>query len=403
MSDIGSVRGGSPFSQIAAQFGKIDDNKHIRSSEGKELYTSGKASLTGLKSLFGKTDSMKARTEKQEAGALKIRDALNQQYGKGFGDMVFIHVGKQMGRDFYSGVTGSDLRAIMEATKPMDELHAFQATKSELLAAMPPGMKINDHGVISGSYTGTNYGVDVAKLQEKSGRSFGDTMVDASVTELTPKTKMEKTDEGEVLKTLPQPEYSGVKISHQAEKDFYRMDLTVHQDDGTFRTREDHEKAETTRTNTVVTQLLNFTGDETAVGILSTVLNQNLSRPILDGLTDQYGNRAEYVIDQGKMGDAQFRRDDGQLEAVRGSGIGALKLDLSKDVDGNFEVTGSWQMLFSQLGRGFDKSPIPGMDGAVIKGDSQMKFTIDAEQAKAGKLVFVHPPVVNVDFSGKMA
>jgi hypothetical protein len=275
-------------------------------------------------------------------------------------------------------------------------LREFNATRDQLLDQLPTGVTIDQQGNLGGSYQAQGFPTD-PMLGVNSGKTFAQAMQDGATAELQPKTHSGK--------TTPVPVYAGIPIAHQAANDFYRMDMAFGSGPGNFDVRRDVTmKGEGARNGAIVQGLRAFTGSDNATTILSSVLTQNLSRPILECFANPDGSRQPMSIEQGKVGGPfQVRDQNGTLQDVEPSGIGGMQVSVDRDQNGNFEVTGHWEMFLRGAGRASDTTPFQGMDGALVRADGRITFTVDAQAAAQGNLVFVTNPSVNVDFSGKMA
>lgn len=272
----------------------------------------------------------------------------------------------------------------------------FNAERSALSKQLPEGVTVGQDGSISGTYTSTGYPTDPVLLGANSGKTFGQTMLDNVNKELTPK------DNGKVV--TPVPVYGGIPIAFQAANDFYRMDMSFGTGQGNFDVRRDvQSKGEHERNREVTLGLRAFTGTDQATTVLSTVLTQNLSRPLLECFANEDGSRKPMSIEQGKIGGPfHVRAPDGQLVECEPGGIGNLKVELTRDQNGNFEVKGSWTMFLRGEGRASDQTLFHGMNGALIEAHGEISFTVDQQYADNGQLRFSSDPVVNVHFSGQM-
>lgn len=121
MSDIHHAKGPTTFTGILERFGNEKDSKHVRSSEGKELYVhKGKPSGHGEK-------ASKARAIKQEEGAKKVKEAITREYGPKVAELVF-GSGKLKG-DLNKGVTVSDLKAIKTLIDTDHDIRSVRKTQ----------------------------------------------------------------------------------------------------------------------------------------------------------------------------------------------------------------------------------------------------------------------------------
>jgi hypothetical protein len=306
--------------------------------------------------------------------------------------------GKAIAGFFRSVGTGikSFFGKIATAYKDYKADREFTATRTKLESQLPAGITVDKEGNVGGTFVTSNFPTSPS-LGNNSGKSFAQTMQSGSVSELTDKVAGKKTTEV--------PTYDGIRIAHQAKSDFYRMDMSFGTGQGNFDVRRDvNVKGEDERNRQVVQGLRAFTGSDNATSILSTVLTQNLSRPILECFSHSDGSRKEMAVEQGKIGGPFHVRDqNGTLQQVEPGGIGNLKVSVEHGPNGDYKVTGHWEMFLRGEGRGFDVTDFHGMDGALIRADGQITMLIDAHQADNGVLAFVTPPTVNVDLSGKMS
>lgn len=126
MSNIQSpqARSNLSFSQIESQFSsqKGGSDHHIRSTEGRSLYTSDKVSFAKVKAFFHFPQQLQNRAAKQEAGASEVRHAIDREYGAGTADRVFGRLAEG-GHDLSHGVKRSDLSAIRETLTDLSREH----------------------------------------------------------------------------------------------------------------------------------------------------------------------------------------------------------------------------------------------------------------------------------------
>lgn len=270
----------------------------------------------------------------------------------------------------------------------------FNAVKTGLLETLPPGVQIDAQGVISGSFTTNSYPIDDKGLGAKSGQAFARSLEDSAVSMLTPKIV-----EGEQIALT---QIHGIDVSNQAVSDFWRMDMTIDHGGGAYRTRADATEGQHERNAAVVDELRQFTGNDNATSVLSTVLTQNLSRPLLECFCDANGDRRDYAINQGKLGEQMYRGVDGVERMINPPGIGDMKLEVSRDNNGNFVVEAKWDYYLDGTGRGFSKKPFEGMDGSMMKAETSMTIVIDSASASNGVLQVLGDVTVNVDFAGHM-
>lgn len=302
-------------------------------------------------------------------------------------------------KSFFSMIGNGFLSLVDKISTKYQEYKAdreFKAERSALREQLPDGITVSDDGAISGTYTANKYPTDPVSLGVNSGKTFGQTMLDNETKELTPK------DNGRVV--TPVPVYGGIPIGFQAANDFYRMDMTFGSGQGNFDVRRDvQSEGEHDRNLEVVQGLRAFTGSDQATTILSTVLTQNLSRPLLECFANDDGSRKPMSIEQGKMGGPfHVRAPDGQLVECEPGGIGDLKVELTRDQNGNYEVKGSWTMFLRGEGRASDQTLFHGMNGALIEARGEITFTLDQQYVDHGQLRFSSDPVVNIHFSGQM-
>jgi hypothetical protein len=112
-----NITGTTTFTQIQRQFapGRRGGDEHIRFGDAKGLYTSSKASLTGLKAKLGLTEKMEDRREKRLHGKAQIKQAIDREFNTpGLGDRVLAHLNNTRGMKFSGGITRGDLAAIRE-------------------------------------------------------------------------------------------------------------------------------------------------------------------------------------------------------------------------------------------------------------------------------------------------
>ena len=271
----------------------------------------------------------------------------------------------------------------------------FNSTRDRLLEQLPPGVTVDDQGNVSGTFTATKFPVGTA-LGNNSDKTFSRSITDGSVIELSAK----KT----ATAIVQPPVYGGIQIAHQANNDFYRMDMQFGSGAGNFDVRRDVQvKGEGARTQQIVQGLRDFTGSDNATTVLSTVMTQNLSRPLLECFPHPDGSFKPMSIEQGKMGGPFHVRDaQGVLQEVKPAGIGALKVSLDRDQNGNFTVSGTWEYFLRGEGRASETTLFAGMDGALVKCNGSITLTIDAAAAAQGRLSFLETPTVEVAFSGRM-
>jgi len=122
-----NVTGATTFTQIQQQFGQGKDvNHNIRFQDGKGLYTSGSASMTGIKAFFGDHTAMTERLQKRNEGMSQIKQAIDREYNSpGLGNRVLQHLNETRGMAFSEGVRGSDLAAISEGINELRQLEQF--------------------------------------------------------------------------------------------------------------------------------------------------------------------------------------------------------------------------------------------------------------------------------------
>jgi hypothetical protein len=109
---------GTQFSDVLNKFepggltpGRLS-NKHLRFEAGKDLYTHTKNPF--IRSRKGPVAAQE-RAQKQQDGATKVKQTINQQYGAGTADRVFANIRGQGGPDLNQGVRRSDLATIQQA------------------------------------------------------------------------------------------------------------------------------------------------------------------------------------------------------------------------------------------------------------------------------------------------
>lgn len=282
---------------------------------------------------------------------------------------------------------------------------AFDSNRAALQKQLPPGVQVDDSGNLSGTLTTTKYPAD-PKLGDRSGMTFSEEMATRSnvvlyaIREGLPLVSMK--DGNRVNKFMPM--HNGEKITSLAARDFPRMEFQIGSGENNFDSSRDVKaKPPREKTSAVVEGLLDFTGSSLATSTLSTVLNRKLARPILESLTNPKGEHRPLSIEQGRSsGPFHMRNAEGELQRVDPGGIEGLRIGVDLDHNGDYTVTGSLDLFIRGEARGRGHKSFAGMDGALVKGEGTISFTIDAAAAKRGHLVFLTEPTVSVAFSGRM-
>lgn len=301
-------------------------------------------------------------------------------------------------KNFFSSIGHGMASLVDKISTRYEEYKAdreFKADVKALRGQMPEGITVDKGGAISGNYTANGFPTDPS-LGANSGKTFGQGMLDNFDKEVSPK------NNGKVV--TPVPVYGGIPIGFQAQNDFYRMDMTFGTGNGNFDIRRDVQSKGEHERNAEVTQGLRaFTGTDEATTVLSTVLTQNLARPLLECFAHKDGSQHKMSIEQGKIGGPfHVRAPDGQLVECEPGGIGGLKIEVNKDQNGDFQVKGSWTYYLRGEGRASDTTPFHGMNGALVEAHGEINFTVDKQYADHGQLRFLQDPVVNVTLTGQM-
>ncbi|MGJ0508002.1 MAG: hypothetical protein ACR652_12950 [Methylocystis sp.] len=255
--------------------------------------------------------------------------------------------------------------------------------RAALSAQLPPTVTVSETGEISGKWETNGLAKGSPLAQEKS-KSFAEVL-------LANPPKNEKA-------------YGDIKISGQAQSDFYRMNYTIRNGEKTFNSIRDLEGKtdQAERNESVANHLHGLTQNREATFVLSNILTQQLGSFISYGYEDNNKNAVNFSPlgqGQGKTGiDLFFRQPGGEEIAVAPKAMGGMEFNIFKEGD-DFKVDVDWEYFASKAGM----EDLEGMDGSLLKINAHMTMTIDGLSANQGVLAFKEEPRATMDFHGQMA
>jgi hypothetical protein len=269
--------------------------------------------------------------------------------------------------------------------------------RASLAAQLPPGVVVNVNGTVGGTTTLNSIGGDFPKETGKPTPTFVDVMDHVGQQSL----------KGEGVRLS-----NGLTIGTQADKDLYRLNLTIKSGDGppyssvTARTqiKQEHGDGEVPkRTNVSITNAMQTltNGSAPAVRVLSSVINQQFSTPFVRGMNLGDGSKFSPAVAGLKDGNQPVGTDTG-IEMRPPGGIGSSNVNITRLENGNYKVDISYPFTLKrpsmEHGAKFD-----GCGDTAIQGTGQVSFTIDGTQAAHGKLAMVQDGPATVTWSGHMS
>ncbi|MDC9823000.1 hypothetical protein PRN20_04590 [Devosia sp. ZB163] len=271
--------------------------------------------------------------------------------------------------------------------------------RATLLTQLPPGATVGQDGTIGGTTTLNTLGGIFPGQTGLPAPRFVDVMKFIGDSQL-----------GKTGETLS----NGVTIGSQANKDLYRMNITITNGTNppynsvTERTNIERQHGADqvpTRTNlSVANAMMSVSGNNAnVVRVLSSVINQQFSTPLCQGFRLQNGQdfKPNIANSLSEPNGVQLGGND-TVSLVHPGGIGRSQVNISKQPNGDYRVDISYPFTMRRPSTNDHNSSFAGLGGTVIQGTANASFTIDGTQAGLGKLMVVENGSPTVTWNGHM-
>lgn len=115
------------LSQIMSKFDAASGEQHLRFSKENGLHTHARfgPSSTDFLAFFGNKDALKERTQLRQDAVKEVRQAIENEYGKGVADAVFKEIGGD--KPFADGITKSDIAVLKNTAERLQSLDVHQS------------------------------------------------------------------------------------------------------------------------------------------------------------------------------------------------------------------------------------------------------------------------------------
>ncbi len=374
-----NINNQTTFTQIANTFHRTGnagkDAKHIRFSDGDQLYTSKDASTANAAkktgALFSKLGFSKLeeygqkrlddRAAKQHDGAVKVMHAIDHQFGNGYAVQLFGRFQLQHGRDLTQGITRADITMLQQ-----------------MIASdrAPVGMTIGNNGLIGGQMVVNNtlQGPSMQQLVNQKGTHFAN--------------QIDRND-------AQAHQVGGQWICDKFKADAPRMQMTIPLANGNFNTQGQDIA-------TTVANLRTFAGNDNAVSVLTSVMHQNLLAPLHMNMSTANQAAVNFKFPN-SHDEVTVTTAQGKI-TERAKQYGNCEWTLSKTAQGDFQIQIDWPLYAIGLktqGREIDFQ-FPETNGA-IRAMHTTTWVIDANAAAQGNLVLNITNPLTIDFEGQLA
>lgn len=336
-------------------------------------------------------------------GAAANGDAAQEPAPKSKASQFFSNIFKNVRK-----ATASDKKTGQADQKPVNSLKTekqriFEAQRKELKKALPDGISIDDSGRISGSYSSSQFNQSLKnesfvdfynKISEKNLRTFETT--DNKLPAVSSKNGQEN-----------------YKISTQAASDFWRLNnLTItknnepvpinyNSEDGNKQNERNFAVADALHTLCHTPEDKDGTAARKALVVLSSVINQQFSRVVSNGMRNDQGDVALRASDTRVKTEVVVFNSNGEKDTTKNiSPIADAEFFIERNGD-TIDITIKSTSYYESVQIGTEKQDLPHMQGAAIIGNSTIKYSIDMQAIQSGKPCISHASS-ETTFSGYM-